>query len=305
MPQFESAVVTGAFSYTGRYIARRLLDDGVSVRTLTGHPDRPDPFGGQVEAAPLDFSDPAGLSRSMQGADVFFNTYWVRFERARTTFDRAVENSRLLFKAAAEAGVGRIVHISVSYASSGSSLPYFRGKGRVEEVLEGSGVPYAILRPTLTFGDGDLLLNNMAWALRRSPFFPICGNGDYPVQPVYVGDVAAQAVAAASRTGNSVADSAGPETMSFEDLLRLLASTMGVRCRLVHTPPSLGLNLTRMVGMMMRDVVLTRDEVHGLMAGLLVSGDPPTCATSLTGWLQDNANNLGRQYASELERHFR
>ena len=305
MPQFETAVVTGAFSYTGRYITRRLLDDGVSVRTLTGHPDRPDPFGGQVKAAPLDFSDPDGLSRSMQGADVFFNTYWVRFERGQITFDRAVENSRVLFEAAAKAGVSRIVHISVSYASSGSSLPYFRGKGRVEEALEGAGVPYAILRPTLTFGDGDILMNNMAWALRRFPFFPICGNGDYPVQPVYVGDVAAQAVAAATGSENTAVDSAGPETLSFEDLLRLLASTMGVRCRLVHTPPSLGLTLTRMVSLMVRDVVLTRDEVHGLMAGLLVSGHPPTCTTSLTSWLEDNANDLGRRYTSELDRHFR
>ena len=305
MPQFETAVVTGAFSYTGRYIARRLLDDGVSVRTLTGHPDRTDPFGGRVEAAPLDFSDPDGLCRSMQGADVFFNTYWVRFERGRITFDRAVEHSGVLFKAAAEAGVSRIVHISVAYASSGSSLPYFRGKGRVEELLEESAVSYAIIRPTLTFGAGDLLLNNMAWALRRFPFFPICGNGDYPVQPVYVEDIAEQAMAAATEAGNTVADSAGPETLSFEDLLRLLASTMGVRCRLVRTPSALGLTLTRIVGLMMRDVVLTRDEVDGLMAGLLTSDAPPTGTTTLSRWLKDNADDLGQHYASELNRHFR
>ena len=305
MPPRDTAVVTGAFSYTGRYISRRLLDDGVRVKTLTGHPDRGDPFGGQVEAAPLDFSDPDGLSRSMQGATVFFNTYWVRFERGRTTFDRAVENSGVLFEAARKAGISRIVHISVSHASSDSTLPYFSGKGRVEELLEGVGVPYAIIRPTLTFGAEDLLLNNMAWALRRFPFFPICGNGDYLVQPIYAGDVASQAVAAASRPGNSVADAAGPETFSFEELLRLLASAMGVRCRLVHTPPALGLMLTQMVGLMKRDIVLTRDEVVGLMTGLLKSGAPPVGSTALSGWLADNANGLGRRYASELNRHFR
>ena len=246
MPHPDTAVVTGAFSYTGRYVSQRLLDDGVRVKTLTGHPNRRDPFGGRVEAAPLDFSDPDGLHRSMQGADVLYNTYWVRFERGRTTFDRAVENSSVLFEAAAKAGINRIVHISVSNASSGSSLPYFRGKGRVEESLKGLGVPYAIIRPTLTFGRGDLLLNNMAWALRRFPFFPICGNGNYPVQPIYAGDLADQAVAAASQAGNSVSDAAGPETLSFEALLRLIASSMGVRSRLVHTPPSLGLTLTRL-----------------------------------------------------------
>ena len=231
MPYPDTAVVTGAFSYTGRYITGRLLDEGVHVITLTGHPDRQDPFGGQVNAAPMDFSDRDGLCRSMQGASVLFNTYWVRFERGRTTFDRAVENSTALFEAAAKAGVGRIVHISVSNASSGSRLPYFKGKGRVEETLKGLGVSYAIIRPTLTFGGGDLLLNNMAWALRRFPFFPIYGSGDYPVQPIYVGDLAAQAVAAASQAGNSVSDAAGPETLSFEALLRLIASAMGVRSR--------------------------------------------------------------------------
>ena len=299
-----TAVVTGAFSYTGRYVSRRLLDDGVRVKTLTGHPDRRDPFGGRVETAPLDFSDPDGLHRSMRGASVLYNTYWVRFERGRTTFDRAVENSTALFEAAAKAGVGRIVHISVSNASSGSSLPYFKGKGRVEETLKGLGVPYAIIRPTLTFGRGDLLLNNMAWALRRFPFFPICGNGNYPVQPIYAGDLADQAVAAASQAGNSVSDAAGPETLSFEALIRLIASSMGVRSRLVRTPPSLGLTLTRLVGLMMRDVVLTRDEVDGLMAGLLTSDAAPTGTTTLSSWLEDNSHHLGRRYASELNRHF-
>ena len=240
----------------------------------------------------------------MQGAGVLYNTYWVRFERGRTTFDRAVENSNALFEAAAMAGISRIVHISVSNASSGSRLPYFRGKGRVEESLKDLGVPYAIIRPTLTFGAGDLLMNNMAWALRRFPFFPIYGRGDYPVQPIFAGDIADQAVDAASRADNSVSDAAGPETLSFEALLRLLADTMGVRSRFVHTPPSLGLNLTRLVGLMMRDVVLTRDEVDGLMAGLLTSDAAPTGKTSLSSWLEDNAHRLGLRYASELNRHF-
>ena len=240
----------------------------------------------------------------MQGADVLYNTYWVRFERGRTTFDRAVENSSVLFEAAAKAGISRIVHISVSNASSGSRLPYFKGKGQVEESLKGLGVPYAIIRPTLTFGRGDLLLNNMAWALRRFPFFPICGNGNYPVQPIYAGDLADQAVAAASQAGNSVSDAAGPETLSFEALLRLIASSIEAPCRLVHTPPSLGLTLTRLVGLTMRDVVLTRDEVDGLMAGLLTSDAAPTGTTALSSWLEDNAQHLGRRYASEVNRHF-
>ena len=199
----DLAVVTGAFSYTGRYVPRRLLDEGVRVRTLTRSPDAEDPFGGRVEVAPLDFSDPDGLCRSMQGAGVFYNTYWVRYAHGRITFDLAVENTRALFEAAKRAGVGRIVHFSVTNPSSGSGFPYFRGKAQVEDMLKGLGVPHAIIRPTLVFGVGDLLLNNMAWALRH---FPVYGNGDYPVQPVYVEDLAAQAVEAGSQSESAVAD---------------------------------------------------------------------------------------------------
>ena len=305
MPHPDLAVVTGAFSYTGRYVTRRLLDQGVRVRTLTRSPDAEDPFGGRVEVAPLDFSDPDGLCRSMQGAGVFYNTYWVRYAHGRITFDLAVENTRTLFEAANRAGVGRIVHFSVTNVSSGSALPYFRGKAQVEDMLVGLGIPYAIIRPTLVFGVGDLLLNNMAWALRRFPVFPVYGNGDYPVQPIYVEDLAAQAVEAGSQSESSVADAAGPDTFSFEALLRLLASSMGVRRWFLHTPPRVGLALTGLVGLMMRDMVLTNDEVVGLIAGLLTSGDPPTGTTRLSDWLAENGDGLGRRYVSELQRNWR
>ena len=305
MPHPDLAVVTGAFSFTGGYVARRLLNHGVRVRTLTRRPDQPNPFGNMVEAAPLDFSDPDGLCRSMQGAGVFYNTYWVRFARGRTTFDKAVENAKTLFVAAVRAGVGRIVHFSVANDSPESGLAYFRAKAQVEELLKSLGTPYTIIMPTLVFGVGDLLLNNIAWALRRFPVFPVYGRGDYPVQPVYVEDLAAQAVEAGSQRGNSVADAAGPETFSFEALLRLIASEMGVRSRFVHTPPSVGLALTGLVGLLMRDLALTRDEVDGLMAGLLTSNATPTGTTRLSDWLKDHANSLGRRYASELRRNYR
>ena len=305
MPHPDLAIVTGAFSYTGRYVAQRLLDQGVHVRTLTRSPYAEDPLADHVEAAPLDFSDPDGLSRSMQGAGVFYNTYWIRYARGRTTFDLAVENTGKLFEAAKRAGVARIVHFSVTNASSDSALPYFRAKAQVEDMLTNLGVPYAIIRPTLVFGVGDLLLNNMAWALRRFPLFPVYGNGEYPVQPVYVEDLAAQAVEAGSQSESFVTDAAGPDTLFFENLLRLLASSMGVRARLVRTPPRLGLALTGLVGFLMRDMALTGDEVDGLMAGLLTSGEPATGKTRLADWLAENGDGLGRRYVSELRRNWR
>ena len=241
----------------------------------------------------------------MQGAGVFYNTYWIRYAHRRTTFDLAVENTGTLFEAAKSAGVGRIVHFSVTNVSSGSGLPYFRGKAQVEAMLVDLGVPYAIIRPTLVFGVGDLLLNNMAWALRRFPVFPVYGNGDYLVQPIYVEDLAAQAVEAGSQSKNSVADAAGPDTFSFEGLLRLLASSMGVRRWFLHTPARVGLSLTGLVGLLMRDMALTRDEVVGLMDGLLTSDEPPTGTTRLSDWLAENGDGLGRRYVSELRRNYR
>ena len=299
----DTAIVTGAFSYSGRYVARRLQSEGATVKTLTNRPDLDDFFGGRVPAAPLDFSDPDGLCLSMQGAAVLYNTYWVRFGTGRTTFDQAVGNSRVLFDAAAKAGVGRIVHFSVANASTESRLPYFRGKGQVEEILRDTGIPFAIIRPTLVFGVGDLLLNNMAWALRRFPVFPVFGSGDYPVRPVYAEDLAAQAVEAGSRDDSFVADAAGPDIFTFDELLRLLAEAVGARVRLVRTPPSVGFGLTRLVGLLLRDVVLTRDEVDGLMAGLLTSSGKPTGTTGLRTWLAGNADGVGHRYVSERQRN--
>ncbi len=305
MPHPEKAVVTGAFSYTGGYIARNLLQKGVDVTTLTRHPDTLNAFGEAVKSAPLDFSDTEALTASMIGASVFYNTYWIRFERGQTTFNGAVENSKILFNAAKNAGIKRIVHVSVSNPSPDSHLPYFKGKWQVEDELKKTGISYAIIRPTLIFGANDLLLNNIAWAIRRFPVFPMYGNGDYLVQPVFAEDVAKQAVAAAEASENSVTDAAGPDTFSFEELIELLASAMGKRARFIHMPPSVSLAPTSIVGLLVRDVVLTRDEVDGLVAGLLTSNAPPTGTTRFSDWLTENARGMGRIYQSELGRNFR
>ena len=145
----------------------------------------------------------------------------------------------------------------------------------------------------------------MAWALRRFSVFPVFGTGDYSIQPIYAEDLAALAVDAGSRADNMVVDAAGLETFTFEELLWLLASAVGARVRLVHTPASLGLALTQMVGLLLRDMVLTRDEVDGLMAGLLTSDTTPAGVTRLEDWLGENAGGMGRRYVSELRRNFR
>jgi NADH dehydrogenase len=303
--QAGAHAVTGAFSYTGKYIARRLLGLGNRVRTLTGHARPPNGFAGQIEVRPLDFSKPAELAESLRGATTLYNTYWVRFERSGVTYAKAVENTRILLRAAGEAGVRRVVHLSVTNPSADSPLPYFRGKAQVEEAVINSGLSYAILRPTLVFGKEDILVNNIAWLLRRLPVFAIPGKGDYRLQPVYVDDVADQAVHAARLSENVVTDVVGPEVYSFREFLELIAEAVGSRARLVSVRPRLAHLLTKPVSRCMRDVLLTREDMQGLMLNLLTSASPPACSARFSEWVRKNADNLGSLYSSELDRHFR
>ena len=302
-------LVTGAFGYTGRYIARRLLEMGQPVRTLTGRAVAGDavgdPFGGRVEAFPFNFDRPEALVESLRGVDTLYNTYWVRFSSGPVTFDRAVENSRTLIRAAELAGVRRLVHISITNPSADSPLPYFRGKGLVEQAIRESGLSYAIIRPALIFGRGDVLLNNIAWLLRRFPVFAVAGSGQYLVQPVDVADLAEMAVAAGPGRDNAIADAVGPETYTFDELVRLVAATVGRQARIIHVAPSMALLLSRLLGLLVRDVVLTREEIDGLAANLLTSAGPPQCPTRLSHWLAENGRDLGAAYASELGRHYR
>jgi nucleoside-diphosphate-sugar epimerase len=196
----ELNVVTGAFSYTGKYIAQRLLSAGKTVATLTNHPKRPNPFGERVRALPFNFDNRSQLEENLRGATTLYNTYWIRFPRGGTTFDSAVKNTEVLIDAARTASVRKVVHISISNPSADSVLPYFKGKALAEQAITNSGLEYAIVRPTLVFGAEDVLINNIAWFLRRFPVFPIAGSGDYLVQPVFVEDLAALAVTAGQET---------------------------------------------------------------------------------------------------------
>ena len=299
------SVVTGAFGYSGKYIAQRLLDNGATVRSLTRNPASFSPFGGMVERHPLDFEDHDQLTRSLEGADTLFNTFWIRFARGQVNHEVAVRNSRNLVDAAVAAGVRRIVHISITGASVDSPLPYFRGKGLVEDYIRESGLSYAIIRPTVIFGVEDILINNIAWFLRRFPVFPVAGRGDYPVQPIFVDDVAHLAVDSTATDENLALDAVGPETFTFKELVRHIRKTTGGRAMVVSLPPPVVFTSALLVGLALRDVVLTREEIDGLMSGHLVSQDAPTAATRLTDWMHTHRDTLGRHYSSELARHYR
>ncbi|HEX2194523.1 MAG TPA: NAD(P)H-binding protein [Candidatus Limnocylindria bacterium] len=296
--------MTGAFGFSGRHIARLVLERGEVVINLTNHPSRPDPFSGRVRCAPLTFDDPDGLAASLAGVDTLFNTYWVRFARGAVTHEVAAQRSATLFRAARKAGVRRVVHVSIANAEARSDLPYYRGKARVEDELRSSGLSHAIIRPAVLVGDEPILTNTIAWLLRRFPTFTIPGDGRYGIAPIHVEDLAELAVSAADESSDLTMDAVGPETFTFCEYVAAVRAAVGARARLVKVPQPLALLAAQALGVALRDTILTRDEMTALTAGLLVSRDPPRGTRRVSDWLRSAGPWLGRCYLPEVARHF-
>jgi uncharacterized protein YbjT (DUF2867 family) len=295
-------VVTGAFGYSGKYIAKRLLDAGRRVRTLTDSPNRPNPFAGAVEVHPFNWSRPDNLIESLRGAKVLFNTYWVRFNHRTFRHSVAVDNTLALFHAAKAAGVERIVHTSITNPSEDSPLEYFRGKAILEKALKASGISYAILRPAVLFGDEDILINNIAWALRHLPVMGVFGSGRYRLQPIYVDDFAALAIEKSKSREDSVIDATGPETFTYRELIEQIGLIIGKPKPVVSVPAWFGFLSGWLLGKVVGDQMITWQEIKGLSADLLATNSKPTGTTKLTDWAKEHADTLGIRYASELAR---
>ncbi len=294
--------VTGAFGLSGRFIARRLLRENLPVETLTNTRPAADPFAGRVATHPLDFADFPSLVRALSATAVLYNTYWVRFDHSAFNHETAVRNTRLLFAAAQEAGVRRIVHVSITNPDENSPLPYFRGKAQLERALRETGIPHSILRPAVLFGDNAILLNNIAWMLRRFPCFGIFGKGNYRIEPVHVDDLAAIAVAEGKEKRDTCLDVKGPESFTYRELVETIGRAIGHPRPLFRLSPKIGYAIGTLLGKCTGDVVITREEIQGLMAGLLATSAPGNAPTRLTEWLVENAKTLGTVYQSELQR---
>ncbi len=300
--QQGTVAVTGAFSYTGQYIARQLLNEGKRVITLTRNPEKPHELQGKVPAFRLDFSNPGLLREALSQVDILVNTYWVRYNYPGSSFEQAVANTKILLDAAVSAGVRRIVHISVSKPDQ-TKLAYFRGKLETERLVQASGLSYAIIRPTIVFGEEEVLINNITWLLRKMPVFAVPGDGRYRLQPVHVGDVARLAVSAAADKQNTIVDAAGPEIFTFVELLERLKKIANSHCLLVHVPARLALGLSSVLGGLFGDLMLTKEELDALLENLLAVETEPTGTTLFSQWAKENASILGKNYVNELRRH--
>jgi NADH dehydrogenase len=214
----------------------------------------------------------------------------------------AVRNTLVLFEAAKDANVDRIVHVSITNPSEDSPLEYFSGKAKLERALADSGISFAILRPTVLFGKEDILINNIAWALRRLPVFGVFGSGEYRLQPIYVDDLAALAVEQGTKQEDVIIDAIGPETFTYRELVKVVGEVIGKKRPIISVPPTLGYFAGWILGKCVGDVLITREEIKGLMADLLYVASPPAGKTRLTDWMREHSDSLGRKYTSELAR---
>lgn len=303
----KTIAITGVLGYSGRYIAAEAVRRGYRVIGLTNSADRlPNPQGYELRRLPWSSEE-----NVLEGTDALINTYWVRFSydgKGHAAFNHttAVENTKKLFAAAQAAGVKRIVHTSITKPDSQSELSYFRGKAELESALEATGIPHSILRPAVLFGETpaeSILLNNMAWTLRHLPAAATFGMGRYRLQPIHVQDFAELAMnEAAGSAPHTVINATGAETYSFRELWRLLARAMGVYRPILPVPAPFGLLTARLLGSLVGDVMLTRDEIAGLSQDRLATDTPPAGQRKLSEWVQTYAEELGRNYASELAR---
>ncbi len=304
----KAHAVTGAFGFSGKYLARRLLDAGERVVTLTNSPNRPNPFGNAIEARPYNFGKLDAMAESLADVRVLYNTYWVRFNHdksgpTRFTHSAAVRNTLDLFEAAKRAGVERIVHVSIANADERSPLEYFRGKGELEVALRASGLSHAIVRPAVLFGPEDILINNIAWTLRRFPVFALFGDGRYHIRPIHVDDLAGLMADQGKKAENALINALGPEDFTYRELVEMIGAAIGKKRPIAGVPPWLGYWSSWFIGKLVGDTFVTKEEIAGLMADLLhVPGAPATGSTRLSDWARANAATLGVHYHSELGR---
>ncbi len=294
--------VTGALGYTGKSVAQQLIAQSIPVRTLTNSQNRHNPFADKLDIHPLAFDNHAQLVESLQGISVLYNTYWVRFNHKLFTFDQAVKNTKALFAAAKEAGVKKIVHVSILHADQADDLGYYKGKHELEDELKALDLPYTIVRPGVLFGKGDILVNNIAWTLRRLPFFGTFGDGSYKLRPLHVDDMAALMINAANESESKTIDAVGPESFTYKELVQLIGETVGVSKPIIPVPPTFAYLVSKIVNRAVDDIVITRQEIKGLMRGLLDSTAPNAGETKLSSYIHQNKQSLGNRYANEIKR---
>jgi NADH dehydrogenase len=262
--------MTGATGFVGRRIVRRLEERGHQVRALVRDPDRLPPELRKADLTRGDLRDETALRRVVAGVDAVIHLVGIIVERGPDTFDAVhVEGTRRLMAATAEAGCRRIVHMSaVGARDEPGATPYHRTKARGETVVRQSGIPAAVFRPSIIVGPGNAPVRTLARLHRWSPVIPVFGRGDFPIQPVWVEDVAlAFALAAERRELTGAFELGGPEIVTYEDFVRAIGRASGHPRPVVHVPLSLVRFAARTFDVLGEYAPITTDQLEMLLAG--------------------------------------
>jgi NADH dehydrogenase len=263
--------VTGASGFVGRHIIDQLVERGHRPRALLRDAARR-PFANPhaVDVVQGSLGDRAALERLTRGTDAVIHLVGIIVERGAATFDAVhVEGTRAVVSAARAAGVRRFVHMSALGArDTADATAYHRTKARGEAVVRDAGVPHVIMRPSFISGRGNVPIATLARVHRFAPVVPVFGDGSYPLQPVWIGDVAlAFALAAEGQSSDGAFELGGPSAMPYAEFVRAIGRASGHPRRLVHVPLGLMRLAARAFDLLGPFAPLTSDQLQMLVEG--------------------------------------
>jgi uncharacterized protein YbjT (DUF2867 family) len=274
----RTAAVFGGTGFIGRYVVRLLAHNGWRVIVASRHPDRALPMKtagvvGQIVPVPADVRDDASVEAALHGAAAVVSLVGILYERGRQRFDAIhVAGAASVARAAAAAGVERLVHVSAIGASANSASAYARTKAAGEKAVRAAFPGATILRPSVVFGPEDAFFNLFAGLARNAPFLPLIGGGKTRFQPVYVGDLAAAIVQAADdgRHAGMTYELGGPRVYTFRELMTLTLEVAMRKRPLVTIPWGVARIQAKVMGLMPKPL-LTLDQLEQLRVDNVVS----------------------------------
>jgi NADH dehydrogenase len=264
--------LTGATGFVGRYMLKRLLAEGHSVRALVREPQKAGELSqGEVDLVPGDVVEGTGLEQGMQGCDAVIHLVGIIVEKGRNTFERVHHfGTRNVVEAAKRAGIRRFIQMSALGVRADGVAAYQVTKWRGEEEVRHSGIPYCILRPSLIFGEGDGFVTQMMETMRSAPFFrPVPGSGKPKFRPIYIEDVTAcfvRALTAEAATHQTI-ELGGADELALNDVLAEIARCAGVRKPAIHIPMPLMFAGAAVAQAVLKNPPVTVDQLRMLREG--------------------------------------
>lgn len=229
--------IFGGTGFVGRRVVRHLRGSSAAVRIASRHPTHAD--GDDVEQVAADARDERSVEAAIAGADGVVNAISLYVEHGGDTFHSVhVEAAATIARAARRSGIKRLVHLSGIGADTASPSPYIRSRSEGETAVQAAFPGAVVVRPAVMFAPDDAFLTTIFKLLRTLPVCPLFGDGRTRLQPVYADDVAAAIAQILLQTQRPypIYELAGPRIYSYEELLRTIARTAGLRTALVRTP---------------------------------------------------------------------